>query len=84
MNLQSQDTHTDNSFPHDETWLKQCSCGHNKHHHLVEAVCRYNWWGWTRLIMGVTAWPIEVAFKCLQCGEIIDTTKDPDVLREQV
>ncbi|HZS03336.1 MAG TPA: hypothetical protein VFD58_00550 [Blastocatellia bacterium] len=65
-------------------WLKQCRCGFNRHHYLVEPVCRYNFWGMVRLVMGVTAWPIAVSYQCLQCGEIIETTSDPDVLREQV
>jgi hypothetical protein len=65
-------------------WLRQCRCGFNRHHYLVEPVCNYNWWGWVRLTLGVTAWPVSVSFKCLQCGEIIETTTDPEVLREQV
>ncbi len=65
-------------------WLRQCRCGFNRHHYLVEPVCQYNWWGWVRLAMGVTAHPVAVGYQCLQCGEIIETTTDPEVLREQV
>lgn len=70
--------------PEPEYWLKQCSCGFNRHHYLVEAVCHYNWWGWMRMALGVTAWPIEVRYMCLQCGEIIEATRDPEVLSQQV
>ncbi len=70
--------------PDEGTWLKQCRCGFNRHHYFVEPVCKYNKWGWVRLVMGVTAWPVAVDYKCLQCGEVIETSSDPDVLREQV
>lgn len=65
-------------------WLKQCRCGHNRHHYLVEPVCSYNWWGWVRLTLGVTAWPLAVHYKCLQCGDLIETTTDPEILSQQV
>ena len=64
--------------------LKTCRCGYHKHDPHVVPQCRYNWFGWVRLVMGVTAYPEEVYYQCEKCEQIIDRTTDLEIRRLQV
>ena len=59
-----------------------CSCGHTRHHPRVTAHARYSMWGAMYFLTGITGPPKEIVFRCGDCGEIIETTREKDVLEE--
>jgi len=67
-----------------EAPLRTCRCGFHKHDLHVTPRCRYGVFAVLRLMMGVTAYPYEVRYQCERCGEVIETTNDPEILRLQV
>jgi hypothetical protein len=51
----------------------KCACGYDRHHHLVSQERSYTSWGsfWV-MLMGVSASPIRIDFKCRRCKEKFD------------
>jgi hypothetical protein len=62
--------------------LESCSCGHDRHHHMVSELPTYTTWGafWISLL-GVSATPIRMDFRCRVCGEIFDFIREEEKLR---
>lgn len=60
----------------------RCKCGHAKDHYLVEEHCRYGFWGWLRLVIGINTRPLEVTYKCSRCNEVLESTTAPDDLEK--
>jgi len=62
--------------------LPYCACGHTRHHLMVSPVPEYTAWGtfWVTL-MGVSAAPIRIRFRCRVCKSVFDLTNDPDELK---
>ena len=66
---------------HDED-VDLCSCGYDRNHYMVSAVPTYTAWGtfWITL-MGVSATPIRIDFRCRICGDVFDFIHDPQELK---
>lgn len=62
--------------------LRKCKCGHTRNHHRVSAKTKYGASGWLALSLAYSAKPIEVVFQCLKCGEIIEISRDPEILEK--
>lgn len=60
----------------------KCSCGHTINDPMVSAKTKYSSWGWFLLSMAFSAMPKEVIFQCQKCGEIIETSSDPEILEK--
>lgn len=59
-----------------------CSCGHGIDHPRVSVHARYSMWGAMYFLTGITGPPKEIVYICGDCGEIIKTTREPDVLEQ--
>lgn len=64
-----------------EGTLPTCRCGHDRMHPSVHPERSYGVWAWFLLFMGATGMPKEVAFRCHDCGRIVETSRDPAVRR---
>ena len=63
--------------------LERCSCGHDRDHYMVSQIPTYTAWGtfWITLL-GVSATPIRLDFKCRVCKEVFDFIRDPEELKQ--
>ena len=63
--------------------LEKCSCGHDRTHYMVSTLPTYTGWGtfWITLL-GISAVPIRLDFKCRVCGEVFDFIRDSDELKK--
>ena len=61
---------------------KKCKCGFKIGDTMVVPKTRYNKKGLFWLSMGYSAKPIEVVFQCQQCGEIIETSTDEEIIEK--
>ncbi len=61
---------------------KRCSSGHTIDDDMVIARTRYSKIGWFILSLAYSAQPIEVIFQCQICGEIIEKSKDLEVIEK--
>lgn len=59
-----------------------CSCGHGIDHPRVSTHARYSMWGAMYFLTGITGPPKEIVYVCGDCGEIISTTRSPEVLEQ--
>jgi hypothetical protein len=66
----------------EEPYVPKCSCGHDRRHHLVSVEPTYTAWGqfWVVLI-GVSATPIRIDFRCRRCKEKFDFITDAQELK---
>lgn len=64
--------------------LPRCSCGHDRNHPVVVTKNHYTFWGYVALFTGISAKPILTEYKCTQCGEVFDSTTDPQVLNRYI
>ena len=58
-----------------------CSCGHGQDHPRVFPHVRYGMFGGVYFLVGVTAPPREIVFRCRDCGDVVVRTKEPEALR---
>ena len=58
-----------------------CSCGHDRDHPRVTAHASYSMLGAMYFLTGITGPPKEIRYQCGDCGEIIETTREPEVLQ---
>lgn len=65
---------------HDVAVQTTCSCGHDVHHPRVAPHARYNMWGAMYFLSGITGPPKEVVYRCGDCGEVVASTREPEVL----
>jgi len=63
--------------------VETCFCGHDRTHHMVSILPTYTTWGtfWITLL-GISATPIRLEFKCRVCGEVFDFIRDPKKLKD--
>ncbi|MEX1056079.1 MAG: DoxX family protein, partial [Rhodothermales bacterium] len=54
-----------------------CSCGHDRYHPRVTTHARYSMFGAMYFLTGITGPPKEIVYQCGDCGEIIETTREP-------
>lgn len=59
-----------------------CSCGHGIDHPRVSTHARYSMWGAMYFLTGITGPPKEIVYTCGDCGEIISTSRAPEVLEQ--
>lgn len=56
-----------------------CSCGHDRDHPRVRAEVRYGLMSMPYFLAGITGTPKEVIFRCEECNEVVERTRDPKV-----
>ena len=60
----------------------KCSDGFTKDDPMVSPKARYSKMGLFWLSMAFSAMPEEIIFQCQKCGEILERTDDPELLRK--
>lgn len=58
----------------------RCRCGHTRNDPEVLPEPFYTGWGWLLFLIGVTAKPLAVLYRCLWCKQVIARTRDPMIL----
>lgn len=58
----------------------RCACGYDRHHRMVRAEPNYGFGGWICLIVGVTARPERISFRCRRCYIVIEESTALDAL----
>jgi hypothetical protein len=61
---------------------KKCKCGNSLGDPMIVPKTKYNKKGYFWLSMGYSAKPIEVVFQCQNCGEILDSSTDEEVIEK--
>ena len=70
------------SQPPPESDVATCRCGFHRDHLMVSPKLEYTTWGWFWLtLVGASARPIKATWTCRVCGQAIDETEDPEILR---
>jgi hypothetical protein len=60
---------------------RTCACGHTRDHESVAQEPEYTFWGWILLtILGISAKPDHVIFRCTACGQKLGVSRDPGLL----
>lgn len=68
-------THADTSTPERE--VPRCACGHDRRHPYVVADLVYpRGSGLKMWLVGASATPSEVRYRCRRCGQTFDATTD--------
>lgn len=58
-----------------------CPCGFSSTHFYVSPVPIYSAFGYAILLLGATAEPVRVEYRCRRCGFVFESTDDPAVLK---
>lgn len=61
---------------------KKCKCGYILDDPMIVPKTKYNKKGYFWLSMGYSAKPIEVVFQCQNCGEILNSSTDEEVIEK--
>lgn len=61
---------------------KTCKCGFKMGDPMIVPKTRYNKKGYFWLSMGYSAKPTEVVFQCQNCGEILDSSTDEEIIEK--
>jgi hypothetical protein len=62
--------------------IAKCSCGYDRHHHWVSQERKYSSWnGFWVMVMGVSARPLRIDFRCRRCKEKFDFITNPEELK---
>jgi hypothetical protein len=59
---------------------KLCKCGHDVNHPQIAPEPVYTNGSWLLFLIGVTAKPSSVVYRCVLCKQILASTRDPKVL----
>lgn len=59
---------------------KSCRCGYTRNDPEILPEPFYTGWGWLLFLIGVTAKPLAVLYRCVWCKQVIAQTRDPRVL----
>lgn len=62
------------------TTAPRCACGHELNHQEVLPEPTYSGWGSLLFLIGVTAKPLSVLYRCWRCKQVLAVTRDPKVL----
>jgi hypothetical protein len=61
-----------------------CSCGNDKLSSKIKHTCEYSGFGQVLYWIGISAIPVRVNFVCSVCNEVIESTDDPEILKQYV
>lgn len=61
-----------------------CACGYTKSSQQIQHKCVYSGWGQFFYSIGISAIPIRVNYFCIVCGEVIESTNEPRILKQFV
>lgn len=61
--------------------LPTCSCDHDREHPHVDAERHYNLRGGLTFATGTTGTPSRIVFRCRDCGEVVEDSRDPAVMK---
>jgi hypothetical protein len=64
--------------------LPRCKCGTDRRSKYSVANRDYTFWGLIYLLWGGTAIPSKVAFRCVKCGAVIESSTSPRICKEHV
>ncbi len=59
-----------------------CPCGYGRGHRMVKVDTEYSTKGWFLLLIGVTATPVRLSYRCRRCNTTFDSTTDPALCEE--
>jgi hypothetical protein len=59
--------------------VTRCACGHDRSHPQVAPEPVYTEWSWLLFLIGVTAKPRSVLYRCIWCKQVLASTRDPKV-----
>ena len=62
--------------------LPSCRCGHARGHAMVSAEGQFTFMASVATLIGISARPYRIKFVCRRCGEVIEQSSDPVVLKE--
>ncbi len=63
---------------------KKCACGHTRDDPKVAQEPEYTLWGWILLsVLGISAKPDHIVFRCTQCRQKLGVSRDPALLARQ-
>ena len=51
---------------------------------FIDFTTSYSKWGWTLFLIGMSACPTKVTFKCQECGLVVAEITDKEKLQEYV
>jgi hypothetical protein len=57
-----------------------CRCGYTIGHHMVSDQPEYNFIGWVAVMVGISARPTLIRYRCRRCDQVFHATRDPAVL----
>jgi hypothetical protein len=60
--------------------VRTCRCGHARGHHMVSDEPEYTFIGWVAMLVGISARPTLVKWRCRRCHELFDRSADPTLL----
>jgi hypothetical protein len=60
--------------------VARCACGHELGHREVLPEPTYTTWAWFVFLLGATARPRQVLYRCLRCRQVVAMTRAPSVL----
>ncbi len=61
---------------------KKCRCGYTRESPEVAQEPQYTLWGWILLtVLGISAKPDHIAFRCTKCREKLGVSRNPALLR---
>lgn len=63
---------------------ESCKCGYDKSNPNIVHKSVYSSLGWILNWIGISAQPIRVNYVCEVCGEVIESTDNPEVLKKYV
>ena len=66
---------------HQGSQAATCRCGHTVDHHMVSAEPAYSFLGWVALLVGISAVPIKLRYRCRRCDIVFDETTNAATLR---
>jgi len=58
----------------------KCRCGNALGHHMVSDEPVYTFVGWFAILIGISARPTRIKYRCRRCQEVFHQTTDPAVL----
>jgi hypothetical protein len=59
-----------------------CKCGHDRNHPMVSPVAEYTRLGWALILIGISAEPIAIRYKCRRCETTLERTTDKKTIAE--
>lgn len=67
-------------LPAQDAAVIRCACGRDRSHPEVAPEPVYTQWSWLLFLIGVTAKPQSVLYRCIWCKQVLASTRDPKIL----